>query len=159
MSYVMAAMAAATMLQGSANAAEKRKVDSAGIRYSPWTKIKDLPYTPDEEAKTALQGYTGIKGQMQAQKTSDVQDAYLQSLTDKNNGGGPTTPGGSFMNDPVYHGGGAAGASAENPVRGYDPDQAMVDSYKQNAGTNGGVNHYNQDPYSFTRQMLQRRAK
>lgn len=126
MPWVMAAMAAAQMVQGAQNAAEKRKVDAAGIRYSPWTKISQLPYTPDTEAQTALQGYAGVTGQMQNEKRSKLEDAYLESLTKQTERDGGTTKivGGSFMNDPQYHQSGYGALPDDSMVRGYDKGAA-----------------------------------
>lgn len=140
MPWVMAAMTAAQMLQGQQNAEAKRKVDAAGIRYSPWTKISQLPFTPNTEVSTAQQGYAGITGQMQNGKRAGLEDALLQAQTNRLNGNGaPTTPGGSFMNDPAFHQGGGDMAN-DLMVRGYD----------KNAGTRGGFKTYsNPSPWRY----------
>lgn len=134
MPWVMAAMTAAQMLQGQQNAEAKRKVDAAGIRYSPWTKISQLPFTPNTEVSTAQQGYAGITGQMQNGKRAGLEDALIQAQTNRLNGSGApaTVAGGSFMNDPQYHQSGY----------GSLPDDLMVRGYEKNAGTRGGFNTY-----------------
>lgn len=99
MPWVMAAMAAAQMLQSADNADRQRKVDAAGIRYSPWTGISKLPFSPDKTVDIAQQGVTGIMGQQEGAKQSEFQDKlgqaqldYYGSLTKK------PVQGGSMMN-------------------------------------------------------------
>ena len=133
MPWVMAAMAAAQMLQGAQNAAEKRKIDSAATRYSPWTGISKLESVPNQEASTAMQGYTGITGQMQNQKTADLQDKYLEARTNRLNAGGAdvSIAGGSFMNNPAYHESGYGAAPEGAPVRGYNNPYSNANLWQQ----------------------------
>jgi hypothetical protein len=120
----MAAMAAAQMLQGAQNAESKRQVDAAGIRYSPWTKISQLPFTPDKEADTAMQGYAGVTGQMQNQKSGALNDRLTEAqIQYMNSRSGGAQPGGSLMDQ-------------------YDPDAELVRGYELNPGIKSGVDHY-----------------
>lgn len=99
--WVMAAMTAAQMLQNQDNADRKRKVDAAGIRYSPWSGISKLPFEADRTVDTAIQGYTGVTGQMQADedRTFDkkLKEAQLAAWEARAAAMRPK-PGGSMMN-------------------------------------------------------------
>lgn len=139
MPWVMAAMAAAQMLQAEANADSKRKVDSAGIRYAPFTGMSQLPFTPDKTMDIAQQGATGIYGQMQNQKKSDLGDKLTQAQIDRLNS--LSGKGGAPMNQ------------GQGPVRGYEnPAQANQHWMDLMNKQGGGADQYmQQNPWSMGR--------
>ena len=130
MPWVMAALTAAQMVQGEQNAANKRRVDAAGIRYSPWSGISQLPSTGSTAVDTAQQGYTGITGQMQNEKSTGLKDKLTQAQIDRLNM--LSGKGGGQMNE------------GQGPVRGYEnpaplQNQGWMDLMNQQPS---GANQY-----------------
>lgn len=100
MPWVMAGMTALQMLQGNQNQEDQKRLTAAGIRYSPWSGISQIGGAPETGADTLQQGVTGIYGQMQNQKKSDMQDKLTQAQIDRLSMlSGKSKPGGSLMNE------------------------------------------------------------
>lgn len=140
MPWVMAAMTAAQMMQGQQNREKQMKMDEARIRYSPWSKLgpSEMQSVPNNSVDTAQQGYTGITGQMQAEKKSGLQDKLTQAQIDRLN----------MLNGK----GGAPMNQGQGPVRGYEnpagyQNQGWMDLMNQQPS---GANQYmKQSPWSM----------
>jgi len=130
MPWVMAAMTAAQMMQAESNRQNKKEVDAAGIRYSPWTGVRDLPDNPSTWANTAQQGATGIAGFMNQNQNNQDQSRLNEAQIN------------------FYNRIGAPDGSGQGSVpRGYEADQM------------GGADFYmSKDPYHRMMEQKQRRV-
>lgn len=110
MEWVMAALTAAQMLQNANAADRKRTLDAAGIRYSPWSGIKDLSFTDARPVDTAIQGYAGIQGMADKNTEAGFRNKLMQAQIDylnnqtpaKMNMGGPVQSPVSPLEDNFY---------------------------------------------------------